>query len=63
VRTLTATSWVAGVVQLAIGFANFVPPAKLKYRESDNRNADVAITLAFLFLATTYAAAAFLQAS
>ena len=135
VRTLTAALSVAGAVQLAIGFANFVLPAKLKYRENlarvapivrqifvvhsgyivgivvlfatitlaftaalasgrglgrflaaamamfwicrvplqlfyydralrhDNRSADVAITLAFLFLATTYAAAAFVQAS
>jgi hypothetical protein len=135
VRTLTAALWAAGALQLAIGLANFVLPAKLKYRENlarvtpiirqifvvhsgyivgilvlfaaitlaftadlasgrglgrflaaamavfwlcrvpvqlfyydralrrDNRRADAAITLAFLFLAATYAAAAFVQAS
>jgi hypothetical protein len=33
-RVLTLALWVAGGLQLAIAFANFVLPAKLKYREN-----------------------------
>lgn len=40
-RTLTAALWIAGAVQLAIGFANFPLAAKLKYRESLGRVAPI----------------------
>lgn len=33
-RTLILALWVAGGLQLAIAFANFVLPAKLKYRQN-----------------------------
>lgn len=40
-RSLTVALWVAGVLQLAIAFANFALPGKLKYRQNLARVAPI----------------------